>query len=232
MPPVSQVTPDLPGSLPTLQPKYTIKAGIVLSRAPLITPEPQPFETAYHLYQRRLNERLVLPFTQYFYFKKGTPAFEHWRKRRQERGWVAARDIGKYNAYTEESWNDEVLVGDQAANPEKVLTQLVDEEGRQNEFVGESGLTETAGLKRKTQADEKNDQRSLERRLQRTLYLLVRKKGKEGQPESWGFPTGTLEGAEGLSKVSTVDGTVNGRANTDAGHRQRSVYWIKLVVRT
>ena len=125
-----------------------------------------------------------------------------------------------------------MLVGDQAANPEKVLTQLVDEEGRQNEFVGESGLTETAGLKRKTQADEKNDQRSLERRLQRTLYLLVRKKGKEGQPESWGFPTGTLEGAEGLSKVSTVDGTVNGRANTDAGHRQRSVYWIKLVVRT
>lgn len=111
------------------------------------------------------------------------------------------------------------------------MTQLVDEEGRQNEFVGESGLTETAGLKRRTQADEKNDQRSLERKLQRTLYLLVKKRAREGKPESWVFPTGVLEGGEGLSKVSTVDWTVNGRANTDAEYRQRSVYWIRLAVR-
>jgi large subunit ribosomal protein L46 len=115
---------------------------------------------------------------------------------------VATRDIGKYNAYTKESWNDEVLVGDDTANPRKIMEQLVDEEGRATEFVGESGLTETAGLKRRTEADEKNDQRSLERSLSRTLYLLVKRRTKEGKPESWVFPSGVLTGREGLNNVS------------------------------
>ena len=181
---------------------YTVKAGIVLSRTPLITPDPHPFEKAYHLYQRRLNERLVLPFTQYFYYKRGTPAFEQWRKRKTDRGGVATRDIGGYNAYTKDSWNDEVLVGDETGNPEKIVEHLVDEEGRSGEFVGESGLTETAGLKRMTKADETNDQRSLERSLQRTLYLLVRRKAREGKAEAWVFPAGVIKGGEGLNQVS------------------------------
>jgi large subunit ribosomal protein L46 len=115
---------------------------------------------------------------------------------------VATRDIGQYNAYTEESWNDEVLVGDASGSPQTILERLIDEEGRQTEFVGDSGLIETAGLKRKTAADEKNDQRSLERLLQRTLYLLVRRKAREGKPENWVFPNGSLEGREGLNQVS------------------------------
>lgn len=198
---MTQVTPDLPSTSPSIQPKFAIKAGIVLSRPPLITPDPHPFETAYHLYQRRLNERLVLPFTQYFYFKRGTPAFEQWRKLKAERGGVATRDIGKYNAYTNDSWNDETLVGDDVADPRKIVSQLVEEEGRASEFVGESGLTDTAGLRRRTEADEKNDQRSLERMLQRTLYLLVKRKSSEGKPESWVFPCGMLVGREGLHQV-------------------------------
>ena len=174
----------------------------MLSRPPLITPDPHPFETAYHLYQRRLNERLVLPFTQYFYYRKGTPAFEHWRTKKAERGGVATRDIGKYNAYTEDSWNDEALIGDESGNQQKIVEQLIDEEGRQTEFVGESKRMETAGLKRKTAADEKDDRRSLERLLQRTLYLLVMKKTPDGKAEHWAFPSGLLEGREGLHQVS------------------------------
>jgi large subunit ribosomal protein L46 len=173
----------------------------VLSRPPILTPDSHPFESAYHLYQRRLNERLVLPFSQYFYYKRGTPAFEHWRKRRSERGGVAARDIGKYNAYTKDSWNDEVLVDDEAGNPQRIVEQLVDEEGRQAEFVGDSRLTATAGLKRTTEADEKNDQRSLQRRLQRTLYLLVKSQSRDGKAENWAFPSGILQGREGLHQV-------------------------------
>ncbi|RMD44003.1 hypothetical protein DV735_g1105, partial [Chaetothyriales sp. CBS 134920] len=105
-----------------------------------------PFEAAYHLYQRRLNERLVLPFTQYLYYKRGTP--------------------------TKESWHDEVLVGDESGSDQRVLELLVDEEGRGAEFTPRGGNVKTGGLTRVTAADERGDTRSLERRLSRTLGTL------------------------------------------------------------
>ncbi|KAI1625019.1 39S mitochondrial ribosomal protein L46-domain-containing protein [Exophiala viscosa] len=203
-PPITQLSPDGPEASPVSQPIYSIKAGVVVSRPPLLTPDPHPFETAYHLYQRRLNERLVLPFTQYFYYKRNTPAFEQWRTKRRERGGVAARDIGKYNAYTEESWNDEALVGDESGAPEKIVKDLVAEEGRAEEFTGAGDAT-FAGLRRKTEADEKNDQRSLERSLHRTLYLLVKNKtvnAQQDESELWRFPSGTIAGFEGLKEAA------------------------------
>lgn len=204
-PPITQLSPDGPEASPVSQPIYTVKAGVVVSRPPLITPDPHPFETAYYLYQRRLNERLVLPFSQYFYYRRGTPAFEHWRTKRRERGGSAARDIGKYDAYSQEAWNDEVLVGDETASPSKIVEQLIAEEGRTDEFTGE-GDPKFAGLKRRTEADEKNDQRSLERSLARTLYLLVKVKKSKGmqleENQLWRFPSGTIVGFEGLKEVS------------------------------
>ncbi|KAH0841746.1 hypothetical protein AYO21_01022 [Fonsecaea monophora] len=211
-PSITQLSPSGPEASLSPQPVYTIKAGIVLSRPPLITPDPHPFETAFHLYQRRLNERLVLPFTQYFYYRRNTPAFEQWRKHRRERGGAATRDIGKYNAYSPEAWNDEVLVGDETGKPEKILEQLITEEGRADEFTGQ-GDPKFAGLRRVTGADESNDQRSLERRLQRTLYLLVKLKNKSGQAKGqevgddserwlWRFPSGPVIGFEGLKEAA------------------------------
>ncbi|EXJ75816.1 uncharacterized protein A1O5_00323 [Cladophialophora psammophila CBS 110553] len=211
-PSITQLSSSGPEASLSPQPLYTIKAGIVLSRPPLITPDPHPFETAFHLYQRRLNERLVLPFTQYFYYRRNTPAFEHWRKHRRERGGAATRDIGKYNAYSPDAWNDEVLVDDETGKPEKILEQLVSEEGRADEFTGK-GDPRFAGLRRHTEADEKNDQRSLERRLQRTLYLLVKLKNKGGQAKEkaadensetwlWKFPSGPVVGFEGLKEAA------------------------------
>lgn len=186
------------------QASITIHAGVVLSRAPLITHDPHPFETAFYLYQRRLNERLVLPFTQYFYFKRGTPAFEHWRVRRRERNNTAARDIGNYNPYHEDGWNDEALLGDKVGEPDQVVRRLLEDEGKE---VAESIDAEVAagsklgGLRRKTDADERNDQRSLERALDRTLYLVV-KKPNFGKAERWEFPDGAVEGEEGVKQVS------------------------------
>jgi len=205
-PPISNVSQDDPGTSPASQPRIVVKAGVVVSRPPLLTPDPHPFDTAFYLYQRRLNERLVLPFTQYFHYKRGTPAFEHWRTKRRERGGIAARDVGKYNAYNKESWNDEVLMGDDSAQPEKIVAQLIEEEGRGTEFVGEGESTESklAGLKRATQADSKDDQTSLERSLSRTLYLLVRPKSQsEGadMATSWRFPSGDVAEKEALKEV-------------------------------
>ncbi|KIV92273.1 hypothetical protein PV10_06728 [Exophiala mesophila] len=196
-PSISQVTPSGPSATPVAQPSFIIKAGVVISRPPLITPDPHPFETAYYLYQRRLNERLVLPFTQYFYYKRNTPAFEKWREGRRARSGTATRDVGNYNAYSDVSWNDEVLVGDDTGSPAKLVQQLVAEEGRQDEFTGK-GDPKYAGLRRRTDADENNDQRSLERSLSRTLYLLLKPKGKE----FWTFPAGPVSGKEGLKEAA------------------------------
>jgi len=200
------VSPDEPGASPAAQPRIVVKAGVVVSRPPLITPDPHPFDTAFYLYQKRLNERLVLPFTQYFHYKRGTPAFEHWRTKRRERGGIAARDLGKYNAYTKESWNDEVLMGDESANPQKIVEQLVEEEGRGSEFVGDDAGADSrlAGLKRATDADARSDETNLERSLSRTLYLLVRPKSQNKSTPSatnWRFPSGDVQEKEGLKEV-------------------------------
>ena len=203
-PPITQLTPEGPQSSPVPQPHYTVKAGIVLSRAPILTPDLHPFEKAYYLYMRRLNERLVLPFTQYFYYKRGTPSFAHWRTKRRERGGVAARDIGNYNAYQKESWNDEALVGSRDAEPEEIVKRLIDEEGRAAEFVSEDGDKTMAGLTRRTAADERNDHRSLERALSRTLYLLVKNKKAPdhvAEQQQWSFLAAPIEGGEGLKEV-------------------------------
>jgi large subunit ribosomal protein L46 len=204
-PPVSQVTPDEPQADLATQPKFVVKAGVLLSRAPLITANPHPFEKAYYLYQRRLNERTVLPFTQYFYYKRGSPGFEHWRKKKAERSGTAGRDIGNYNAYKDDSWNDEVLVGDKTADADTTMKVLVEEEGRGTEFAAESGLEETAGLRRVTAADEAKDERSLERSLSRTLYLLVKENGRERKRDNWIFPSGALAEREGIAEVSALE---------------------------
>ncbi|KAF7511131.1 hypothetical protein GJ744_005362 [Endocarpon pusillum] len=133
LPPKQQQANELlaqPQPRPPPNPPTQIKAGIVLSRPPILTPDPHPFETAYHLYQRRLNERLVLPFTQYFYFKPDTPAYEAWRIARKARNGVAGRDVGGYNAFGKEGWNDEALMGDESGERAVIVRKLIDEEGR------------------------------------------------------------------------------------------------------
>ena len=92
--------------------EYITKAGILLTRPPLLTPSLTPFEKAYFFYQKRLNERLALPFTRYFYFKKDTPADTDWKIKARERNGAPARELGGYRAYGDEAWNDELLVAD------------------------------------------------------------------------------------------------------------------------
>jgi large subunit ribosomal protein L46 len=187
IPPVAQISP---------QSSYTVNAGVVLSRPPQITRDLHPFESAFFLYQRRLNERLALPFTRYFYFKKRTPADLEWKRKMKQR-LTPARDIGRYKGYGDEAWNDEVLVGAKESDFEWQVGRLLEDAGTDGKEVGEA---ETKGMKkierelfdrpmpRRTEADEKNDTKSLNRALQRTLYLLV--KNKEGQ---WQFPQDRLK---------------------------------------
>jgi large subunit ribosomal protein L46 len=173
---------------------------VVLSRPPQITRDQTPFEKAFFFYQRRLNERLVLPFSRYFYFKAGTPADLEWKRKQAER-LTPARDIGVYNAYSETAWNDELLVGAKESELETQAECLLSDA----EIPG-VGSDEVGGLRKETverpmprvtEADKKGDERSLDRRLDRTLYLLV--KSSEGR---WEFPASTLIGRENLHEVS------------------------------
>jgi large subunit ribosomal protein L46 len=184
-----------------------LKTSVVLSRAPVLTRSLHPFEKAFYLYQRRLNERLALPFTRYFYYKKGTPADREWKRKAKQR-LTPARDIGVYNAYGDNGWNDELLIGDRTSEPEEQVEALIrDAEGLTiggEAPEGESQKKDTSQdiavqrpLPRATEADQKGDQTSLNRALDQSLYLLV--KNKDGR---WRFPEGLIEGREGLHQVS------------------------------
>ena len=185
---------------PDPSPSYLIQAGVILSRPPLLTRPLQPFEKAFYLYQKRLNERLVLPFTRYFYYNKDTPGEVEWKRKIKER-LTPARDIGVYNAYGKEGWNDEVLMGNKVAEEEDQVEALVRDAESTGATLAEGEVEVKRQverpLPRETEADRTGDVRSLERSLARTLYLVV--KG----PWGWRFPCSRLVGREDLARVWT-----------------------------
>ncbi|KAI9803257.1 MAG: hypothetical protein M1825_002048 [Sarcosagium campestre] len=209
----SSITETLPHVAPTSAPdiSYQPRAGVVLSRAPLITRKSTPFEDAFYLYQRRLNERLALPFTRYFYFKEDTPADLDW-KRKQKVRLTAAREIGAYNAWSKEGWNDEVLVGAEESDPEyqanALLKDAVVADTRYNASA-ETNADEVEKLtSRVTEADRQGDERSLNRKLDRTIYMLV--KDEAGR---WRFPAAPLLRSESLQRAAERILVQNGGPN-------------------
>lgn len=178
---------------------------MILTRPPLLTRTQTPLESAFFLYQKRLEERLAAPFRKGFYFRLDTPSELDWRLKVRERHGVAARDIGRYNPRGRMAWNDEVLVGSPVAEPANVVDSLlrdavmrVSEDGE--EIPEEDRAEIERPLPRRTEADEKGDVRRLDRAMDRTLYLVVRK--GEGAP--WEFPSGDVLTSENLHEVSFV----------------------------
>ena len=194
-----------PPSLTTSQShpiNYKLKASVILSRPPLLTRDLTQFEKSFFLYQRRLNERLALPFTRYFYYQRGTPGEIQWKRKIKERK-TPARDIGVYNAYGYEGWNDELLVGDRVSEPEEQVENLLADaevEVKERDDQGEGMVVKKEQVERPmlrvTEADKASDTKSLDRVLQRTLYLVV-KSGKG----HWGFPCAELVRQESLHTV-------------------------------
>ncbi|EED22831.1 50S ribosomal subunit L30 [Talaromyces stipitatus ATCC 10500] len=213
---ISKAEIPLPSSseASSTSPSYDIKAGVVLSRPPQITRDLTPFEKSFYFYQKRLNERLALPFTRYFYFKRGTPADEDWKRKFRER-LTPSRDIGKYNAYSPEAWNDELLVGAVESEPEHQVEMLLRDAELVTTASSEGATTKKVEIERPafrvTEADKKNDQKSLDRLLQRTLYLLV--KTKQGY---WKFPSSSVGLNENLRSAAerTLSETAGVNMNT------------------
>jgi len=204
-----------PTSSSVAKSEYDVKVGIVVSRPPILTKEPNSFEKAFWFYQKRLNERLVMPFSRYFYFKKDTPADTDWKIKAKERNYQPARELGGYNAYSDLGWNDELLVGDKLSEPSTMVEALVRDsqpravEGKDGKPMVVEGVESTLHddnkiempLPRTTAADEKSDFTRLDRKLDETLYLCVSQKDEQTGKISWWFPAGPLEGRENLHQV-------------------------------
>ncbi|KAI9731259.1 MAG: 54S ribosomal protein L17 mitochondrial [Claussenomyces sp. TS43310] len=199
MPPVTSSSKGMMASAPA---PYTTKSGILLSRAPLLTRALTPFEESFFFYQKRLNERLSMPFTRYFYFKKDTPADNDWKRKAKERNGAAAKELGGYQAYGKLGWNDEVLVGDKISETASMVRALVQDSVMsvtEDGSVKETDADEVVEmpLARETEADAKQDVKRLDRKLDRTLYLCV--KSDKG---AWQFPSGVLAGRENLHQAA------------------------------
>lgn len=133
----------------------------------------------------------------------------------KERGGAAARDLGGYDPYGEEGWNDELLVGDGRSGKKELVDVLVRDseevKGGKDGVDGKLGVVGVKGevakvdveggegterpLGRLTESDFKRDLRRLDRKLGRTLYLVVKREGK------WMFPEGEVVGRENLLQV-------------------------------
>lgn len=194
------------------QTAYKIKASVLLSRPPLLTRDLTLFEKAYFLYQRRLNERLALPFTRYFYYQRGTLGDVNWKQRMKERQ-TPARDIGDYNAYSKDlGWNDELLVGASESEPETQIEALVRDAEAEVKPGEQEDVEEIPEKKQKqkverpmpraTEADRTGDFQSLNRALTRTLYLVVKGQGAKAR---WEFPSSFVEVKESLNTVSWTE---------------------------
>ena len=150
-----------------------------------------------------------MPFTRYFYFKNDTPADHDWKIKAKERNGTPARELGGYVAYGDMSWNDELLVKDSAlAEPKSMIDSLVRDsevravegkDGTPMEVVpgeGEAAAKMEKPLERWTKADKEKDMKRLDRKLERTLYLCVKRENG-----GWGFPAGPLAERENLHQV-------------------------------
>jgi len=203
---------------------YSIKSGLILTRPPLLTRTLHPFETAFFLYQKRLEERLSAPFRKGFYFRRDTPAELDWRIKVRERHGVAGRDIGRYNPRGRMGWNDEVLVGSPLGEGEEAVREriLTDAEMRVSEDGEEIPREDRAKVERpmprRTRSDEEGDVRKLDRALDRTLYLVV----KKGEAGAWQFPAGDVLTSENLHEVSffLMFDCLRGTSLTEIGGKQ------------
>ncbi|KAL7626916.1 hypothetical protein AAE478_003690 [Parahypoxylon ruwenzoriense] len=182
--------------------QYRIKSGIILTRAPLLTRALTPFENAFFFYQKRLNERLVLPFRHTLFFKKDTAPDLDWRIKFEERGRLPAKELGRYYPKGRNAWNDELLVGSTLSSEDRVREILLkDAENRVTDDGEEAQPDEIVPIERPmdriTEADKKNDIRRLDRKLDRTLYLIV-----QGSDGKWQFPSDDVPTDEHLHETA------------------------------
>ncbi|KAI0371762.1 hypothetical protein BV20DRAFT_965034 [Pilatotrama ljubarskyi] len=174
---------------PANAPKVVLNAAVILNRSPILTRTPTLFERAYFAYQSRIRRALFNPFPTDFYFKTGS---------------LLERKFAK-----EERLRDrEAFGGPWTLKRRKQGPAEVDEDGiliasaDQAETMGEEPVEPPAP--RIHESDKTGDVKSLDRKGERNLYLLIRGKDYAGK-EVWRFPQGGLQEGEFLHQAALRD---------------------------
>ncbi|TFK55013.1 hypothetical protein OE88DRAFT_1653625 [Heliocybe sulcata] len=174
-------TPAQPTPAPSKAKIYeTIRTAVILNRAPFLTRIPSRFERAFHAYQQRIQRALHNPFPYEFYFKQGSLLETKFQaeERRRERMMLGA-PFGLAEAQTN--------AGTKAQSARESAVEALD---REEEEI----------IPRISKADESNDVRSLDRKGERNLYLLLQKNSDDKQV--WRFPEGQLQKGEVLHEAA------------------------------
>ncbi|KAI9278623.1 39S mitochondrial ribosomal protein L46-domain-containing protein [Phascolomyces articulosus] len=170
-----------PSRAPLVIKNNRILASVIVSRAPQITRDSTPFEKAYFDYKEKLERQNATTFPTEFYFKKGSLAEKRWKEEEQARR-------------------------DAMVDPHTSLTDATTKTQERLEKDDTSGAAAAIAMNkvekasRMTKADTTNDIKSLDRQLQRTLYLVVHK--PEDTQHPWQFPQGPMDSAEYLHEAA------------------------------
>lgn len=150
-----------------------IRLTLLLLRNPIITADQPAFQKQYYRYLKELWKRLMWTFPKWFWFRPGTVAE------------LKFRELNKRPFYNNPKVEfvggrpDVMHNRDRRFKQEVKLPQTYDDKLKEVDPLSRKIIPNS----RITQADKNNDLVSLERKLARTLYLLVSEDGKK-----WNFP--------------------------------------------
>lgn len=153
---------------PHKPPRPHLHTAVILNRSPILTRTPTPFERAYYAYQARVQRALHNPFPYEFYFKPGSLL------------------ESKFNL--EERKRDRKAFGPGfgADHP------LAPGAGLSAQDLKKFGRDEDETPAPRVHAsDENGDLKSLDRKGQRNLYLLVKQK-TDAANTAWRFPESAI----------------------------------------
>ncbi|CCE85877.1 Piso0_005513 [Millerozyma farinosa CBS 7064] len=170
----------------------SISSTLLLSRNPIITADIPKFEDQYFKYQNELWRRLMWTFPKWFYYRVGTLSEQRFR------------ELNKRPLYNNP--NIEYPTGrpeirqerDRRFKQEVILPKTYEEnKGSEDEeaAANTSMSRKITPNSRTTKADESGDYSSLERKLARTLYLVI------NDGKSWKFPNFSLQSTEAVKPL-------------------------------
>lgn len=147
-----------------------------------------PFEKEYFSYQKELERDHAAPFASEFYFKKGSVAERQWKQQEaQQAATPPSYSPSSPSTSTAKSKGGSATASGGSTGDDEILAEEQKAKIELNDRI--------------TDADRKNDVRSLERALQRTLYLIVKKPREE---HAWQFPQGGVRVCENLQEVKRI----------------------------
>lgn len=154
-----------------------VSSTLLLSRTPVITADLPKFESQYHRYQNELWKRLMWTFPKWFYFRGGTLSEQRFRQLNKNP--VANNpDIEFPRGRPEIRHQRDRRFKQELRLPKTYKEADEIEVGSEVETKHDNLARKIVPNSRTTKADETNDLSSLERRLSRTLYLVIQDGGE------------------------------------------------------